>query len=113
MTYLVPELMANLEQSKRDGGIDIDKFLTGTRIDVQTQSTRYIIEILHPRGLVRVYGGKHFPMPTIARLIGSTWGESFIKLRWIGKNMCMEFVYDKQRILTDPVQSFEFLPSAE
>ena len=58
---------------------------------VTTQNSRYrIIPLRRGDSDVLVQGGLFFPEPTEARLAGSTFGGSFLKMHWITVGMHME-----------------------
>jgi hypothetical protein len=58
---------------------------------VTTQNSRYrIIPLRWGASDVLVQGGQFFPGPTEARLAGSTFGGSFLKMHWINVGMHME-----------------------
>ena len=54
---------------------------------------------------VLVQGGQFFPEATKARLLGSTFGGSFLKMHWIGIGMHLEFDagHEGGPIITTPV----------
>jgi len=54
---------------------------------------------------VLVQGGQFFPKPTKARLVGSTFGGSFVKMHWIKIGMHLEFDagHEGGPIITTPV----------
>ena len=69
---------------------------TGTKVEIQTLNTLYILEPSGKEGRnAIVQGGKFFPEPTEAGFGGSTWGGSMLKLGWIGHQMCLELVYTR------------------
>lgn len=58
---------------------------------VTTQHSLYrIIPLRWGSADVLVQGGPFFPEPTAARLVGSTFGGSFLKMHWIRVDMHME-----------------------
>jgi hypothetical protein len=54
---------------------------------------------------VLVQGGQFFPEATKARLVGSTFGGSFLKMHWINIGMHLEFdaAHEGGPIITSPV----------
>ena len=58
---------------------------------VTTQNSRYrIIPLRWGAADVLVQGGRFFPEPTEARLVGATFGGSFLKMHWIRVGMHLE-----------------------
>jgi|SRR5690349_11364025 len=78
-------------QSEIEGGVGLDELTLGTVVHVETANHLYRIE---NRGDGEVLISGH---PTICRapvlvsFYGSTWGTSMLKLRFIGRDMNMEF----------------------
>jgi hypothetical protein len=56
---------------------------------------------------IMIHGGRFFPEPTEARLSGSGFGGSFLKLGWIGLGLRMEILRDGQRIITSGVREIQ------
>ena len=58
---------------------------------VTTRNSRYrIIPLRRGRADVLVQGGRFFPEPTEARLVGATFGGSFLEMHWIRVGMHLE-----------------------
>lgn len=58
---------------------------------VTTKNSCYRMIPLRPGDTaVLVQGGRFFPEPAEARLVGSTFGGSFLHMHWIRVGMCME-----------------------
>ena len=88
---LTPEVNAAIRQSEIDGGIWWDTVDPGFRVLVRTKSRTYIFE-KRKDGEVYISGHpKYCPNPVQARIHGSTWGGSMIKIGWIGVGMRLEF----------------------
>ena len=72
-------------------GINVREAEPLVPILVTTQNSRYrIIPLRRGDSAVLVQGGQFFPEPTEARLAGSTFGGSFLKMHWINVGMHME-----------------------
>ena len=72
-------------------GINVREAEPLVPILVTTQNSRYrIIPLRWGDSDVLVQGGQFFPEPTEARLAGSTFGGSFLKMHWINVGMHME-----------------------
>jgi hypothetical protein len=111
MKNLHPDIIRNIEESQKNGGIQLDKLAAGTRIEAQTRNTLYRIKVLED-GRFEIHGGTYFPEPTIGGISGSTWGGSMIKGKWLGVDMHMELWHpsgDHGRITTTAVRSLKVL----
>lgn len=73
-----------------------------TTLLVRTCNSLYRIVISEDTA-VFVQGGQFFPEMTDARLDGSSFGGSFLKMGWIGVGLRMEIWAGGQRIVTSPV----------
>jgi hypothetical protein len=72
-------------------GIDVREAEPLVPLLVATQNSLYRVIPLRLGGSdVLVQGGQFFPEPTKARLVGSTFGGSFLKMHWINIGMHME-----------------------
>ena len=72
-------------------GINVREAEPLVPILVATQNSLYrIIPLRWGNADVLVQGGQFFPEPTEARLAGSTFGGSFLKMHWISVGMHME-----------------------
>jgi hypothetical protein len=88
--HLHPDILAKIEASKKQGGIELDKLAIGTKIEAQTRNTFYKIEKL-PNGRFRVEGGTYFSQPKETYIGGSTWGGSMMKINWMAVGMHISF----------------------
>jgi len=79
---------------------DVDPLTT---LIVHTRNSRYRI-VTSGDGSVIVQGGSFFPDATPARLEGSGFGGSLLKVGWIGVGLRMEIIANGQRIITSPVR---------
>jgi hypothetical protein len=87
-------------------GVQVDRMQMLDTLFVQTQNSLYEVTVLNPAdGEVLVRGGRFFPERTPARLSGSTFGGSFLKLRGIYVGFKMELVHQDRTIITSPVQT--------
>jgi hypothetical protein len=73
-----------------------------TTIVVRTQNSRYRILITDGTTAI-IRGGRFFPEPTPARIDGSSFGGTLLKVGWIGIGLRMEIVMNGRRIITSPV----------
>jgi hypothetical protein len=80
-----------------------------TTLLVRTCNSLYRI-VVSQHHSVFVQGGQFFPEMTDARLDGSSFGGSFLKVGWIGVGLRMEFWDGSQRIVTSPVRAIDCEP---
>lgn len=93
---LSDEINRNLAKSEIEGGVFLSKLAPGTKLKVQTRNTLYRIEVVEGgSGKVEIQGhSRYCPDPTPARIHGSTWGGSMLKMNFIGRGMNLEFSTD-------------------
>ena len=76
-----------------------------TTLRVRTGNTLYRITVLEPSAReVMVEGGSFFPEHTRARLDGSSFRGTGLKLGWVGIGLQMEFQFGSRRIRTSRVR---------
>lgn len=97
--YISDDIVNNIEESEKDGGIFLDTLDPGTHVIAVTRNSTYDIEILE-EGKFKVQGGKYFPEPMETCFNGSTWGGSMLKIKWIGLGMHMEFMHPTKQSKT-------------
>lgn len=86
-------------KSEMDGGVALDELPIGAVLDVQTANTLYTIENLGD-GEVLISGHPEIcPKPVVVNLHGSTWGTPMLKLRFIGRDMSMEFSHPEKGVV--------------
>ncbi len=89
-------------------GVALARLEPWSRLVVRTHNTAYHLTVLEPsESRVLVQGGHYFAEATEAVLLGSSFGGSLLKVRWIGCGMRMEISTDDRRIVTSPVRSVE------
>jgi hypothetical protein len=93
-------------QSEIAGGVGLDELPVGAILDVQTANTLYQIEN-RGDGEVLISGHPEIcPTPVLVSFHGSTWGTPMLKLRFIGRDMRMEFHHPEKGIVrTSRVQN--------
>ncbi|MCI0565326.1 MAG: hypothetical protein MN733_43225 [Nitrososphaera sp.] len=110
--HLHPDIVRNIEEQQKRGGVQLDKLAVGTKVEAQTLNTLYKIEVLR-NGKQRIEGGKYFPQAVETRISGSTWGGSMLALKWLGLGMNMEIhkgvPSDRPIFTTSPVQSLKII----
>jgi len=86
-------------QSEIDGGVSLDELPVGAVLDVQTSNTLYRIEN-RGEGEVLISGHPEIcPVPVLVGFHGSTWGTPMLKVRFIGRDMRMEFFHPQRGIV--------------
>ena len=92
-------------QSEIEGGVGLDELPLGAVLDVQTVNNLYRIEN-RGDGEVLISGHPEIcPTPVLVNFHGSTWGTPMLKVRFIGREMRMEFRHPERGIVrTSPVQ---------
>lgn len=100
---LHPDILKRIEQSKKDGGIDLRELKVGAEFFVQTQNTIYHV-IKTGDTTYTIQGNERIcPEPKACRISGSTWGGSMLKMNFVGINMHMEFYVDKKMYTTSKI----------
>jgi len=84
-------------------GISLRQVEPLTTIVVRTHNSCYRILITHDTTAI-VRGGAFFPEPTPARIDGSGFGGTLLKVGWIGIGLRMEIFSNGRRIVTSPVR---------
>jgi len=86
-------------QSEIEGGVSLDELPVGAVLDVQTANTLYRIEN-RGDGEVLISGHPEIcPTPVLVNFHGSTWGTPMLKLRFIGRDMRMEFHHPEKGVV--------------
>jgi hypothetical protein len=86
-------------QSEIEGGVGLDQLPLGAILDVQTANNLYRIEN-RGDGEVLISGHPEIcPTPVLVNFHGSTWGTPMLKVRFIGREMRMEFFHPLKGIV--------------
>ena len=86
-------------QSEVEGGVTLDELPVGAFLDVQTANTLYRLEN-RGDGEVLISGHPEIcPEPVLVNFHGSTWGTPMLKVRFIGREMRMEFFHPEKGIV--------------
>ena len=113
---LSDEVNRNIVQSEIEGGVRLEDLQPGSKLEVTTHNTRYQLLILIGNVSLIMGHPLYCPHPVLVRINGSTWGGSMLKVRFIGRGMCMEFVHPQYQtaIITSPIREIrEFLQPRE
>ena len=96
------------EAVSRADGVGLADLDPITTLLVRTHNTLYRITALRPPTThVLVQGGRFFPGTTEARLWGSSFGGSLLKMAWIGVGLRMEICANGQLVITSPVKAID------
>jgi hypothetical protein len=91
-------------------GVDVRMLEPLTAVTVRTRNSTY--ELIANGGTsMIVRGGRFFPDATRARLEGSGFGGTMLKMAWIAVGLRMEIFANGQRIITSPVRDITVEPS--
>ena len=86
-------------QSEIDGGVSLDELPVGAILDVRTSNNIYRIEN-RGDGEVMISGHPEIcPTPVLVSFHGSTWGTPMLKMRFIGREMRMEFFHPEKGLV--------------
>lgn len=103
---LSDEINRNIVQSEIEGGVRLEDLQPGSTLEVTTLNSRYQLRVLLGNMALITGHPLYCPGPVLVRIHGSTWGGSMLKVRFIGRGMCMEFGHPQYQtpILTSPIQ---------
>ena len=88
---LSDQVNCNIAQSEVEGGVRLEDLAQGSRLEVQTQHRWYTV-VNCGDGWALISGHpKYCPSPSLVRILGSNWGGSMLKTRFIGRSMHLEF----------------------
>ena len=88
---LSDEINSNIAQSEIEGGVFLKDIPDGQEVDIETQNRHYTL--VKKNGKVFLWGHPVYcALSTEVYLNGSTWGGSMLKVGFIGRGMCLEFV---------------------
>ena len=100
------QINRNIIESEIEGGVRLEDLRPGSKLEVTTHNTRYQLLVLIGN-LALIMGHSFYcPRPTLVRIHGSSWGGSMLKVRFIGRGMCMEFAHPQYQtaIITSPIR---------
>jgi hypothetical protein len=93
-------------------GLQIQELDELDAVTVRTRHSVYeLIVLAGDAGHVLVRGGHYFPEFTPARLMGSSGCGTFLKRLGIYRGLQLEFLVNRRRIVTSPVESVQITPS--
>jgi hypothetical protein len=91
-------------------GIDVRELEPLTTVLVRTRNSHYRLVVAGSTSVI-VQGGRFYPDATRARLDGSGFGGTMLKMAWIAVGLQMEIFANGQRVITSPVREITFEPS--
>ncbi len=99
------EVNRNIVKSEIEGGVWLEDLRPGSKLEVTTHNTRYRLVVLIGNAALIVGHPLYCPRPVLVRINGSTWGGSMLKVRFIGRGMCLEFLNPQYQtpVLTSPI----------
>ena len=111
---LSDQVNCNIAQSEIEGGVRLEDLAQGSRLEVQTQHRWYTV-VNCGDGWALISGHpKYCPSPSLVRILGSNWGGSMLKTRFIGRSMHLEFKHPEYGtpIITSRIVEIREAPSS-
>lgn len=94
---LSDEVNHSIAQSEIEGGVHLEDLAQGTSLEIQTLHRWYtVVTCGDGRALISGHP-KYCPRPLLVTIMGSTWGGSMLKMRFIGRSMHLEFKHPEYR----------------
>lgn len=103
---LCDQVNRNIVQSEIEGGVFLADLQPQTVLFIQTQHHCYTAVFLRDNQAL-IWGHPTFcPRPVPVAIVGSTWGGSMLKSRFVGRGMRLEFHHPayKTPIVTSPIK---------
>jgi len=100
-------------QSEIEGGVFLHDLEPRTILFIQTQHHCYTAVFLGENQAL-LWGHPQFcPKPTSVSIVGSTWGGTMLKSRFVGRGMRLEFHHPEYStpIVTSPIREIQERPS--
>lgn len=96
------------------GGIRLRDLAAFDRLFIRTRNSVYDVTILDGQSSrILVAGGFFLLGPVEALLSGATLGGSLLKVGWILQGFHLEFLHDRQRVVTTRVRDVRIAPAAD
>jgi hypothetical protein len=94
---LSDQINSDIAQSEVEGGVHLGDLAEGRSLEVQTQHRSYTV-VNCGDGWALISGHpKYCPEPSLVKILGSNWGGSMLKVRFIGRSMRLEFKHPEYR----------------
>ena len=93
-------------QSEIEGGVFLEDLSPSTVLQIETKHHCYTTVVLGGSQVLICGHPTYCPQPIKVNIAGSTWGGSMLKLRFLGRGMCLEFCHPEYRtpIITSPIR---------
>lgn len=103
---LSDEVNRNIMQSEIEGGVFLEDLPPKTVLEIRTRHHCYTAVVLGGGDALISGHPDYCPQPVLVDISGSTWGGSMLKLRFVGRGMCLEFHHPDYRtpIVTSLIQ---------
>jgi hypothetical protein len=104
----------NIVQSEIDGGVFLNDLEPRTVLFIQTQHHCYTAVFMGDNQAL-LWGHPQFcPKPISVSIVGSTWGGTMLKSRFVGRGMRLEFHHPEYStpIVTSPIREIRERTSA-
>ncbi|MGA3316812.1 MAG: hypothetical protein ABSC64_10290 [Candidatus Korobacteraceae bacterium] len=108
---LSDEVNRNIVQSEIEGGVFLKDLPPATVLEIQTQHHCYLAVLLSDNNAFISGHPQYCPEPIPVAIVGSTWGGSMLKQRFVGRGMHLEFCHPEYRtpIVTSPIREIRQL----
>jgi hypothetical protein len=102
--HLSDEIAGDVVQSEIEGGVFLSDLQLGTLLELETHHHRYCLRNLG-QGKMEISGHPEYcPEPTEVDVLGSSWGGTLLKSRYVGRGMRLEFWHPSHDlVVTSPI----------
>lgn len=106
---LCDQINRNIVQSEIEGGVFLSDLQPRTVLLIQTQHHCYAAVFLGDNRVLLWGHPKFCPRPVSVSIVGSTWGGTMLKSRFVGRGMRLEFHHPEYStpIVTSPIQTID------
>jgi hypothetical protein len=106
---LCDQINHNIVQSEIEGGVFLNDLQPRTVLLIQTQHHCYAAVFLGDNRALLWGHPKFCPRPVSVSIVGSTWGGTMLKSRFVGRGMRLEFHHPgySTPIITSPIQAID------
>lgn len=106
---LCDQINHNIVQSEIEGGVFLSDLQPRTVLLIQTQHHCYAAVFLGDNRVLLWGHPKFCPRPVSVSIVGSTWGGTMLKSRFVGRGMRLEFHHPEYStpIVTSPIQTID------
>jgi hypothetical protein len=92
--------------------VALPMLLPGTMVNVRTKNTLYRLTVIDgPARQISINGGRLFPGPTDATLLGAVDAEDDVKFGWIVEGLQLQLLAPDGPVITSTVESVDVDPS--